>query len=140
MPAFDQRQCLFELGQVTRRFAGGDVHRHGDLEQAQAGGIEGLEPLFHFVEPDVADAGIAQLLKHCRLLGEIAFLGVVPVDAEREESWHGVGHAVRLGGRRRGLGGHRADRADRAEDYLGKEQAEGNTQGFAVPGKVLEGK
>ena len=88
---FDQGQNVFEAG-VVGRLAGGNVDGHRDLEEAQPGLVERLEPVGDAVEPDVADAVVAQFFEHDGLFLVGAFLGIVPIDAEREEG-EGFGFA-----------------------------------------------
>ena len=106
VPAFDQREYVLELGDVVGRVAGRDIDLHRDLEQAQPGLVERLEPLGNVVQPDMTNAVIAQLLEHLGLLLHVALLGVVPVNAEREE---GIGLCAR------GLGANCRCQQGRAE-------------------------
>ena len=59
---------------VVGGLARGEVHRHGDLVELQARLIERLEPLGNPVEPDVADAVVAQLLEHAACSAKERFL------------------------------------------------------------------
>ena len=89
---FEERHDLLEL-RIVGLLAGRDVHGHGDLKQLEAGGVERLKPLGDVVQPQVADAVVAEFLEHVGLLLQVALLRVVRVDAEGEE---GVG--LRLDG------------------------------------------
>jgi hypothetical protein len=62
LPAPDEREHGLEALDVVGRLAGCNVHRHRDLVQPQPGGIERGDPLLNLVEPDVADARVAQFL------------------------------------------------------------------------------
>ncbi len=90
---FDQGQHVFEPG-VVGCLAGGDINGHRDLEQAQPGLVERLEPVGDAVQPDMADTVIAQFLEHDGLFLERALFGIVPIDAERKE---GEGFGCRHG-------------------------------------------
>jgi len=89
---FDQGQDLLELGRVVGWLPGRDINGHRDLEQPEPRRVERLEPVGNAIQPDMTDPVIAQFLEHHGLLCERALLGVVPIDAEGEES-EGLGLA-----------------------------------------------
>ena len=65
--------------------AGRDVDLDRDLEELQILPVQARDPLRDVVQPDVADPRIPQFLEHLRLLLKTALLGIMPVNAEREE-------------------------------------------------------
>ena len=93
--------------------ARGDVHRNGDLEQLKARRIQRLEALGEVIQPEVADAIVAEFLEHLGLLLEVALLGVVSVNAEGKE---GIRLCARtFGGARRRQQGSRQKQREAAE-------------------------